>query len=45
MPSVLPVLVLIASLQAGAVEPDGRTATPTAILLREGNDVGAWPFK
>jgi hypothetical protein len=22
--------------------PDGRTATPTIILLRDGNDVGAW---
>ena len=22
--------------------PDGRTATPTVILLRDGNDVGAW---
>jgi Thioredoxin len=22
--------------------PDGRAATPTVILLREGNDVGAW---
>jgi hypothetical protein len=22
--------------------PDGRTATPTVVLLREGRDVGAW---
>lgn len=29
-------------LLARHLTPDGRTATPTVIVLREGNDVGAW---
>lgn len=30
------------ALMSRHLTPDGRTATPTVILLREGSDVGAW---
>jgi hypothetical protein len=31
-----------AALTASHRTPDGRTATPTIVLLRNGRDVGAW---